>query len=1587
MQTTVPEPAPAARANSNPVTALPSPTGSAVPPSDSAGLPARQAEPTSDPLNASFMSNATHSSSTTAGSSASATRSMAAVQPKTRTLKKGRFMLDGNPQLLKDFIFVPDGFPTQTAEAVEQVLQTLGIKKPQLAFFFDKGHFLCPAHLLWHELVEDLNYGNTRGLLQMLLDDMKRGKVQDLTSARKLKNKLDQHGNAPGGRGGQPRRNVFSPRNNDYLTSAAGVTGYNDLDPQQQADKSSFTFQMNNAVASSVSPRVAGNQPFLAAEVSGQLFAASEVSHKNLADYVKQDRRRTRELSGDLKGMYNHHREGQHFAEDLKAIGVDAETVEQLASEGLLPEKEEEGDLVTGSSPAASPSSPTAADDDRRLARLLASPTGDTAPAQLPRAVTRPIHEVAPQVAEVSGVVLPPPQQAELSGVISDPPPRVAELSMVSPPPAKRTKPVGAAAFKRKMASFASGEQSPTSRGKVREVSGDGVDDMMDRCQQQRREPDVTNPLPNQPVTIPTAPKPPAFNSWQQNEPEVNEISMKKLPTIMEERDRQAVPAAAEPARVEALSFGPTVAQPAHQVEALSFGPLGPPKVEALSFGPTTLPPKVEALSYGPIPKAHGAFPSGLASPMDMSNQVQALSFAAQPASPYAAADSLPNAAARTPVYSPTAYKVGDLYGNNFNKPPPLDLYDEEVKHRLYLEREALEERVRTILTGIIEACAQTNSVFLLGRPSGGNRLSEILCEKLRPGCNALGCYTLDECTTIPSIVSPNVQYKWPTQREIENSMWKHNFQDPARTRIPQKVFETACVDEREEVTEVINIQSGLTEYESTCVKDGKTMLTYGGCMKNVTHVLVFATDQARKKFCELFLELFSVGLIVAGGTGPIAKLGLRCLRTGSPLFILEGTGGPADGFAELMRIYEMFFSPDALYPRASLKWIHEEIENRLTKRNPRYHFTYHHFWTFARNFDESFRHNSVMVVNLSLDNPQMKMLPVERLQDEITQVMSSVHENLGEIGNQESETRAIQHAADLFGVLLDAARNFRFAATILMTVIRVLILVSTTLALAQVWLEAAEDHHPFFMHSSDPGQDRAWAILWTRRLNVVLPLLISVLVTFSASYRPLQRFVTVFAAAKRIEGEIWRYRARVGEYVPVSVTAMSLRKRKSARENFASTVEEIWTSCGSADLRLGHFSRFLPDIFSSDRNVRSSARDVQGLQSWSNNRWSRSRSCFTDDGDDPHNSFVDPQRNTRRSFGRSNSWGMNKLGKLAGGKGAQYQDRYGYSGKNLDPHDDYGGSRREAFYFGDDQHSDHSGDSPYHHGKNQEVNKRSKFYGKMMTNTRRRGSTADFLLDDNKKPATGRSISLKFLEMDKDDENRLNAPVVTRKREFLSYKAWTEKNRGRDKLLTGGDKNSLTCSAEVYVRDRVLPQLRENERMTPKLARQLYQLQFAIIVLNASNAALVAFGAAVWVPLLLALASLLEYSVTYQALEMRLPHMNAATNTLVKLLLWWDGLTRIQQRMPESKEFLVDSAEKAILLQHDAFVTGALASLRDAIGKKQNQSNDATGAELEGNGNGQWRGNSCVQVGNSGGFKGGTGGESLNRSQRAHSM
>ena len=70
----------------------------------------------------------------------------------------------------------------------------------------------------------------------------------------------------------------------------------------------------------------------------------------------------------------------------------------------------------------------------------------------------------------------------------------------------------------------------------------------------------------------------------------------------------------------------------------------------------------------------------------------------------------------------------------------------------------------------------------------------------------------------------------------------------------------------------------------------------------------------------------------------------------------------------------------------------------------------------------------------------------------------------------------------------------------------------------------------------------------------------------------------------------------------------------------------------------------------------------------------------------------------------------------------------------------------------------------------------------------------------------------------------------------------------------------------------------------------------------------------------------------------------------LVRVLLWWDGLSLVQQRTPSSKEQLVDVVEHALLMQHQEYVQGALTMLGKGLeGPRPKRDEKDGGAESGG--------------------------------------
>ena len=135
--------------------------------------------------------------------------------------------------------------------------------------------------------------------------------------------------------------------------------------------------------------------------------------------------------------------------------------------------------------------------------------------------------------------------------------------------------------------------------------------------------------------------------------------------------------------------------------------------------------------------------------------------------------------------------------------------------------------------------------------------------------------------------------------------------------------------------------------------------------------------------------------------------------------------------------------------------------------------------------------------------------------------------------------------------------------------------------------------------------------------------------------------------------------------------------------------------------------------------------------------------------------------------------------------------------------------------------------------------------------------------------------------------------------------------------------------SASDYLEKRIVDQLSELHGDAPYLASLRMYLKLCTIVLTASASALASFDLAEWIPLPLVVAMAFEFAKDYMQLDTRVPTINGAAGELIKVWLWWTGLSAAQTRLASNKDILVDRSERAILAQFEHHAGQVVSALR----------------------------------------------------------
>jgi hypothetical protein len=154
----------------------------------------------------------------------------------------------------------------------------------------------------------------------------------------------------------------------------------------------------------------------------------------------------------------------------------------------------------------------------------------------------------------------------------------------------------------------------------------------------------------------------------------------------------------------------------------------------------------------------------------------------------------------------------------------------------------------------------------------------------------------------------------------------------------------------------------------------------------------------------------------------------------------------------------------------------------------------------------------------------------------------------------------------------------------------------------------------------------------------------------------------------------------------------------------------------------------------------------------------------------------------------------------------------------------------------------------------------------------------------------------------------------------------------------------------ERYIELRLEDQLNYYSKKTPKLEKEIKQMQVAILVAGGAGTLLAAVGAQLWVALTTALASALTTWLASRQLDETLVRYNQSATDLANVRDWWTKLSPAAKRNPKNIDQLVEVTEKVLETETSGWVQrmeNALAQLKAE--EEKEQAEEEKGEESDG--------------------------------------
>lgn len=298
---------------------------------------------------------------------------------------------------------------------------------------------------------------------------------------------------------------------------------------------------------------------------------------------------------------------------------------------------------------------------------------------------------------------------------------------------------------------------------------------------------------------------------------------------------------------------------------------------------------------------------------------------------------------------------------------------------------------------------------------------------------------------------------------------------------------------------------------------DGRKKLSFPH--RALTHLIL--TDDI--DLLELkFTEIVPWGAIIINGGDAAADIVVDCVQRGRPLVSVKYTGGTADLVVGMLEKKNFYLKAKKIDPEFDMPvpnevayyvkmpdegWQQDDWLKAFDRPHTRTAFKMN---ALLENWPDRFSEASVFVVDTFLTTE-------DDVQDRITQTMGVVFESAHELGGSISEQKRLTYAWRVRHKFLFNANLYKFISDLLYLLITLLTMFCTMSAVIYSYIQIYPDQLTSSMYANTE--------VYLAALNLVLPLVTTIVRGIYASVSPLLKYVALKNACVQVEGEIYMYR------------------------------------------------------------------------------------------------------------------------------------------------------------------------------------------------------------------------------------------------------------------------------------------------------------------------------------------------------------------------------------------------------------------------------------------------------------------------------